>query len=267
MDTTQSRSPLAKVRALWRERSIFWLLVRRDLKVRYAGSALGWIWTVLDPLLMAGVYWFVFTQIFTRGVGEEPYIVFLIAGLLPWMWFTGSVSETSRALKADNKLIKSTDLPREIWVLRTVASKGIEYLLSLPVLALFAIIYKAPINWYVFTLPVAALIQVILLTGIGMILAPLVVLVPDLQRVIKIFIRLGFYASPVIYSIRNVPPGYEWVFSLNPMAGLLSLYRVGFFPGQNNWMHVGQAAGTSVVVFAVGYFVFQRLERTVLKEI
>src|SRR3954470_14729455 len=105
---------LARPAALWQRRRAVRLLVARDLKVRYASSALGYLWSILEPLLLAGIYWFIFTQVFTRTVGAEPYIVFLLAGLLPWTWFNGAVTDAARALHTEAKLVRSTNVPREV---------------------------------------------------------------------------------------------------------------------------------------------------------
>ncbi|MGO1255316.1 ABC transporter permease, partial [Microbacterium gubbeenense] len=113
-----------------------WLLSSRDLRVRYATSWLGYLWSVLDPLVMSAIYWFVFTQIFQRDVGADPYIVFLICALLPWVWFNSSVSDFTKAFNKDAKLVRSTAIPRSIWVGRIIVSKGVEFLCSLPVLVL-----------------------------------------------------------------------------------------------------------------------------------
>jgi ABC-2 type transport system permease protein len=257
----------SRMAGLWQARGVFRLLVVRDLKVRYAGSALGWVWSVLDPLLMAAVYWFVFTSIFDRTVGEDPYIVFLLAGLLPWTWFNNSVVDTARALRTDEKLVRSTNVRREIWILRLVASKGIEFLCSLPVIALFAALYGAGLHWQVLYAPLAFLTQVVLLAGIGLLLAPLVVLVRDLERVVRIVLRFWFYVTPVIYGAVDIPERYAGVFALNPLAGILSLYRASFFPGQIEWRYVVSSAVISLVLLLVGATVFTRLEPTVLKEI
>ncbi len=107
-----------------------WLLSARDLRVRYSTSALGYLWSVLDPLVMTGIYWFVFTQVFHRSVGEDPYIVFLITALLPWVWFNSAVTDFTKAFKKDARLVRSTSIPRWIWVNRIVLSKGIEFLFS-----------------------------------------------------------------------------------------------------------------------------------------
>ena len=252
---------------LWQRRRAVRLLVARDLKVRYASSALGYLWSVLEPLLLAGIYWFIFTQVFTRTVGAEPYMVFLLAGLLPWTWFNGAVTDAARALHSEAKLVRSTNVPREVWVVRVVLSKGVEFLLSLPVLFLFALVYGAPLDWQLVLLVPAVLVMAVLVLGIGLLLAPLVVLVRDLERIVRIALRLGFYASPVIFAVQDVPEPWDAAFSLNPLAGVFELCRAGFFPGSVHWGHVGVSVAVSLGMLVLGWCVFARLERTVLKEI
>jgi ABC-2 type transport system permease protein len=250
-----------------RYRHSLWLLARRDLKVRYSTSALGYFWSILDPLVMAGIYWFVFTQVFHRGVGSEPYIVFLLTALLPWMWFTNTVSDCTRAFIRGAKLIRSTTIPRTVWVSSLVLSKGIEFLASIPVLAFFAIITGATLRWQAIYFVVAIILQAILVTGIGLIVAPLVVFFRDLERAVKLGLRFLFYASPIIYSIRDLPPSLHFWAAFNPLSGIISLYRAAFFPLQLDWFTVAVATGMSVLALVIGLLVFRRTERAVLKEI
>src|SRR6478609_7052227 len=129
---------------IWARRPVLVTLVQRDLRVRYARSWLGYLWTIIDPLAMALIYFLVFAVIFKRPDGShKPYFLFLIIGLLPWQWFNASINESARALVAESKLVRSTNLPRELWVIRVVVAKGIEFLLSLPVLFGFAIFFIA----------------------------------------------------------------------------------------------------------------------------
>lgn len=270
-----SRSPAApshRWSAVWRSRKVLWLLVRRDLKVRYADSFLGYLWSVLDPLLMSGVYWFVFTVVFQRSVGEEPYIVFLISALLPWTWFSNSTTDSLNAIRSQAKLVRSTALPREIWVLRVVIAKGVEFAISLPVLALFVIFYPPQLNADLALFPVAVLVQVVLLTGMALFLAPVTVLLRDTQPLVKVALRFLFYASPVIYGLGDVlgsslPDVVQTLYLLNPMSGILTTYRAGFFDGLMDWTALGVAAAVSLATLAVGAVVFRRLENDVLKEI
>ena len=249
-----------------------WLLSGRDLKVRYSTSALGYLWSVLDPLVMSAIYWFVFTQIFQRTVGHEPYIVFLITALLPWVWFNAAVSDFTRAFNKDARLVRSTAIPRSIWVNRIVLSKGIEFLCSLPVLVLFVVVAsfgKTPVqlNWGLLLFPVAVMLQAVLLVGLGLLVAPLCVIWTDLERTTKLILRALFYASPVIYGVSDLPGVFETLAAFNPLSGIFALYRVGFFAEEWDPWVVGIGAMISFLILALGLLVFRRLERPLLKEL
>ena len=253
-----------------RYRRSLWLLTVRDLRVRYSTSALGYIWSILDPLVMAAIYWFVFTQVFGRdgNIGEQPYIVFLLCALLPWMWFNGAVSDSTRAYLREAKLIRSTKIPRTIWVARLVLSKGIEFVASIPVLAAFAIVSGTVLHWEAVYFLLGILLQAVLTLGVGLIVAPLVVFFRDLERATKLALRFLFYASPIIYGITDLKPlGLHFLAAFNPLSGIFSLYRAAFFPAQLEWFAVGVGAGMSVLILGIGILVFKRTERAVLKEI
>lgn len=248
--------------------SALWLLSSRDLKVRYSTSLLGYFWSVLDPLVMSLIYWFVFTQVFERaGVGEQPYIVFLVAGLLPWVWFNISVSDFTRAFKKDAKLVRSTAIPREIWIMRIIISKGAEFLFSLPVLVAVAILFGATVSWHLLLFPVAIVMQALLLLGLGLLIAPLCVLYSDLERTTKLILRALFYATPIIYGIGDLPDGFDFLGWVNPLAGIFTLYRVGLFPGEWDGISVLSSALVIGLLLIAGTLMFRRLERTVLKEL
>ncbi len=290
-------------------RRILRLLVARDLKVRYAGSALGYVWTVLDPLLMSIVYWFVFTKIFNRDAGKDfdPYMIYLVSGQLAWAWFNGGVSGVTRALRSEAQMVRSSNVPRELWVLRVVFSKGMEYVFGLPVLVIFAVCYTTAPSRDVVFFPLGVLLEFVLIVGMGLVLAPATVLFRDLERIVPIFMRVMFYGSPILYSISAVPTQVREVFSYNPAVGFLTLSHAAFFPAAlhephrvktrapdgsivyhavknklgktvqapethitkyiDHWNWVWHSAVASVLILIIGIFVFVRLERPVLKEI
>src|SRR5919112_477434 len=208
----------ARVRALVAHRSVLWLLVRRDLKVRYASSALGYVWTVLDPFMMILIYWFVFSLIFRgRDVGEEPYILYLAFGQLAWQWFNGTVNDTTRALTSETRLVR----------------------------------------------------QVVLLTGIGLLVSAATVLVRDLARVVRIVLRMAFYATPILYSVRSIHSEViRELYALNPLTGILDLYRASVFSAEMaSARAVALSAAISLLMLVIGAAVFARLESPVLKEL
>lgn len=247
-----------------------WLLSARDLKVRYSTSALGYLWSILDPLVMSGIYWFVFTQVFQRGdIGASPYIVFLIAGLLPWVWFNSAIGELTKAFSKDARLVRSTAIPRSIWVNRIVLSKGVEFALSLPVLVLFAIfaLPRVEFNTMVLLFPLGILLQAMLLVGLGLLIAPLCALWSDLERTTRLILRALFYASPIIYGLPDLPSPFKELALFNPLSGIFALYRAGLFPDELDVRAVLIAFVMSVAVLALGVFAFRKLEPAVLKEL
>lgn len=256
------RTPIA------RYRHSLWLLTKRDLSVRYSTNALGYVWSILDPLLMAGIYYFVFVIVFHRGdkTGEDPYIVFLIAALLPWTWFNGVISDCAKVFSKESKLIRSTALPRSLWVNRVVLSKGIEFLLSLPVLAFFAIVNTTHVSIDLVWLPLAILIQTVLSIGLGLIVAPAVVFFKDLERAIRLILRLLFYASPIVYSTLALHEKLRHLMAFNPLTGIFGIYRAAFFSQELDWKLVALSAAESLVLLGIGIIVFRRSVPAVLKE-
>lgn len=259
-----------------RYRHSLWLLTKRDLQVRYTTNALGYLWSIIDPLLMSAIYFLVFGLIFHRSEGTDtnPFIVFLVSGMLPWVWFNGAISDATRGYLRDSKLIRSTSIPRTIWMNRIVLSKGIEYLASLPVLAIFAILFHAPASWdALLYYPMAIVLQAILTTGLAYIIAPLVIFFRDLERAIKLLLRLIFYASAIVYSPQmlfesaHVPTLAKRLMEMNPLGGIFSLYRAPFFPSIFEWKLVIISVIGAAIAFVAGVIVFNRTEPSVLKEI
>jgi len=262
----------SRINAIVSRRTVLVTLVQRDLRVRYSRSVLGYLWTVLDPLAMSAIYFVVFVFIFKRGdIGHQPYFLFLVIGLLSWQWFSGSLTETSRALLQEAKLVRSTNLPRELWVIRVVIAKGIEFALSLPVLVAFTIGYafrgEVQFNARLLLFPVGVALQFVLLIGVGLLFAPVTTLVQDMQRVIRILLRMAFYLTPVLYAVDLVPSPWDQLAWLNPMTGILELLRAGFFDEPLSWGAVGVGSAVSLTLLVSGFVVFGRLERAVLKEI
>jgi len=269
--TGDTQTAADRARRVWEYRRILRLVVGRDLKVRYAGSALGYLWTILEPLAMSAVYWFVFTKIMHRQIGFPPFILFLVTGQLPWFWISSSISGALNALRSEAQMVRSTSVPRELWVMRVILSRGMEYLFSLPVLAIIALYYLKPPTGDIVLMPLAIVMTLVLLLGLGMIVAPAAVLVPDLRSVIKVAIRVLYFLTPILYSVTDVVEKrggmVAAVSSWNPIAGIMVLYRTAFFPQELNWTYVWHAAIEILIIFGIGLFTFNRLEAAMLKEI
>jgi ABC-2 type transport system permease protein len=276
---------MARARAIWVNRRILRILIIRDLKVRYSDSVLGFAWTLLDPLLLTLVYWFVFGVIVARGdTLEQPYILWLLTGILPFQWTAHVLGDSGRLLGNDAKLVTSSSLPREIWVLRSVSSRFIEFLFTLPITVVFVLFFMVfteqgvSVTWWVLALPVAFAVQFLFNVGLGLTLSPLCMLYPDVHRIVRVFTTLYRYLSPVIYGLgalavvfekRGWPAWLEWVYALNPLVGILNTYHAVLFPDNTDNVAVllTMSAVLSALCFIVGWRMFRRLEPRVLKEL
>lgn len=246
----------------------FRILVYRDLQIRYAGTWLGYLWTLLDPLAMSAIYWFVFSYIVgAKSLGEQPYILFLLTGILSWTWFNGAVTDSARSLVVESKMVRSIAIPRFLWVIKSIGAKGAEFLFALPILILITIIFQANVSINLIYIPLAFAVQFLLLSGIGLILAPLTVLARDTTNVLRILIRMMFYLTPIIYGLSDIPENLRTIAYLNPMTGIISMYRAGFWEDPNLITPVVFSIIISLAVFIVGVVFFKKVERSVLKEV
>lgn len=295
-------SAMARVRAIWANRRIMGILIVRDLKVRYSGSVLGFAWTLLDPLLLTLTYWFLFGFIVSRGASnEQPYLLWLLTGILPYMWTSRVLMESGRLLGNDAKLVTSSSLPREIWVLRSVTSNFIDFLFTLPITVVAVLLYltfgdalddrtTVPSVW-IWLIPLAFAVQFLLNLGLALFFAPLCMLYPDVHRLVRVFTMLYRYLSPVIYGLgfleaRLSSPAINWpswmlvgdqtwpewliyVYALNPLVGILNVYHAVLFPDNVSDVLtlLGLSAVISTILFVFGWWLFRRLEARVLKEI
>lgn len=263
-----TNGPVERWKRVWDYRRILWLLVARDIKVRYSGNILGYVWSVLEPLLNAMIYYFVFIVVVGRQIGYPPFILFLVAGQLPWFWVTGSVNGAVGALRSESQMVRSSNVPRELWVLRVVLSRGAIYVLSLPVVVLFAVAYLKPPTMYTLLLPLAVLMTMLLTTGLGLIIAPASILVGDVATIVRVVMRVAFYASPILYSVyfasqKHLGPVVAW----NPFSMIMILYRVTFFKQEMDWPVVWHGVVETLIIFAIGVWAFNKMERPMLKEV
>jgi ABC-2 type transport system permease protein len=267
---------VTRLRRIVERRRILFLLIRRDLKVKYSDSALGYVWTILDPLLMGLVYYFVFDVIFHRSksIAGDPYLLYLLAAMMPWQWASGCIAGSTRTLSGEAALIRSVDVPREMWILRMVGSNFVTYLFTLPVLFLFALGFRQPVSWEILWVPVAMGMQFVALVGIGLGLAPLAVMIPDVERVIRVVNRVLTYLCPVIYGAfavlesTSMPEWVKEIYRWNPFTSILTMYRKGLFPDDDLPFTVALRGGLScLILLAIGTYIFRKLEPEVLKEI
>jgi ABC-2 type transport system permease protein len=244
------------------------MLVLRDLQKQYTKFRLGYLWTLLEPLGMSIVLWFVFSVLLgARALGLQPYLLFLSLAILPWWWFTKGVAASTRVFRRAGGQLRVSLLPTQIWVLRVILVSMVEFIFSLPVVVLAMLLTRYWPGPYVLLFPLGIVLQFFLMYGLALLISAGSVVIPDLARIVRIVLRAMFYLSPVLYSISNIPERVQGLAALNPLVGVFGLYRIGFWPEEFEAIGAFAVSVTvSVVIFIVGVLVFRRLERRILKE-
>jgi ABC-type polysaccharide/polyol phosphate export permease len=255
---------LANLRQLVRYRGLIQSLVARELKARYRGSVLGFVWSFINPLLLLAIYSFIFTTIMPNRVeGAQPYALFMLCGILPWTWFSASLTEASGSLIAGGNLIKKVLFPAEVLPIVSVLANMMHFFLALPIVVLFLLLYRhAPDAADLVWLPITVVIQLVFTTGLGLMLAALTVHFRDIRDVLSNVLTLWFFSTPIIYPWfqKELQP-YVHLFNLNPFTHLAVSYQeLLFFPGPfGHWRWLLALGVASVGVFLAGYWLFDRL--------
>ena len=263
---------LASLRALFRYRALISSLVARELRARYRGSALGFVWSFINPLLLLLIYTFVFAVVMPAAHPPElqPFALFLFCGILPWTWFSSSLLESANVLISGGNLIKKVLFPAEVLPIVTVLAGLVHFCLGLPILVAFLVYYRVPVwptdlLWF----PLIVLIQLVLTIGLALLVSALTVHFRDVRDLLANLLTLWFFATPIIYPHTQAPERVRRLLNLNPFTHLAVAYQeVLFRPGPFAQVtRLAAVAVASVVVFLVGYFVFDRLRDTFAEEV
>lgn len=261
-------------------------LVQRELRGKYKRSALGWAWSLINPLALAGMFTFVFGVVFQSRLaatgnsslhGIAAFPLYLLCGLLPWNFLANGINGSIGALVGNANLVKKVFFPREILIVANVLSWAVSLLIELAVLGVALLVVG---NIWLKFLPmivVMLLALAVFVTGISMLLAILNVYFRDVQHFVGIFLQLWFYATPIIYPItllashgsaRIGPVHLLTLYKLNPMTDFVEvLHQMLFQLVWPNWFEVAYALGASAAAFAFGLAVFRKLEPRLAEEL
>ena len=239
--------------------------VKKEIRGRYKNSILGVFWTFLNPLLQLAVYAFIFPLILNTT--QEYYVIFVCVGLIPWTFFTTSVSQSTGTIIANGNIIKKVYFPREILPISVVTSGMVNFVISTIIIVVFCLIYGLGITKYIVFYPFVLLIQYILQLGISFVLSALTVYFRDLEHFVQIILQVMFYATPIVYGMNSIPEAFSFVIKLNPMAHLIEGYRAIFYDQTiPNMVNLGILLGLSIVFCVAGYFIFRKLQKGFAEE-
>ena len=261
IDPAEGR-PLVEVRELWHYRDLLYFLTWRDISVRYKQTVLGFLWAILQPFLTMVVFAIFLGRLAGMPSDGVPYPVFSYLGLLPWTYFSGAVTRAGTSVVGNAHLLTRVYFPRVFVPLSATLSALVDFAIASLVLGgLMAWYGIVPARTAALLLPLAAL-TALAATGIGMWLAALNVRYRDVQYATPFLMQLWMFATPVVYPTSLVPAGWQPLFALNPMTGIIEAYRAAVLGTALDWVSLGISALSAVALAALGAWQFHRMEQS-----
>ena len=240
--------------------------VKKDIRGKYKGSFLGVLWSFVNPLLSVIIYAIVFHYIMRFQI--DNYLIYLIAGIIPWTFFTTSITSGMNSIIFNADIIKKVYFPRVILPISSVTSALVNFLISCIIIVIFALISGVGIGYSLLFLPIVALIQYIFTLGIVFILSAVEIYVRDIEHIINFFVGMLFYVTPILYTPDFVPENFSFLLKLNPLAYLIEAYHSIFYYKQiPNLTDLGIVFVLSAFIFTLGYMIFNKLQKGFAEEV
>ncbi|MCK5494007.1 MAG: ABC transporter permease [Candidatus Omnitrophica bacterium] len=240
-------------------RDVLISLTIKYLKVKYKMAFLGFLWAILHPLSMMVVLSIVFS--FIVRIEVEKFPIFLLCGLLPWSFTSVALISTTSSIVDNSNLIKKIFFPRLAIPISVILSNMVHFLFSLVILIVFLLIFNVNFTVHMFLIPVIIIIHFLFVTGISLISSVFYVWYRDVKYIIEVGLLLWFYFTPIFYPISFVPKEFQWLYVLNPMAGIIKMYRNVLLYGKGLEMKFLVCSFlVSVFVFILGLVIFKKKE-------
>ncbi|MGH2609181.1 MAG: ABC transporter permease [Tepidiformaceae bacterium] len=232
-------------------------LTSRDLRLRYQGSVFGWAWSLARPLALGVILSFALDTVLRAGITTT----FLLTGLFPWFWFQGSVQGATTTFVGNGGLLKKVRFPRAVLPLSIVLGNTLQFVLALPVLAVFLVLdgYNPEPVWLV-GVPLLFAVQLLLTCGVALFISTATVFFRDLEHITEVLLTLLFYGTPIIYSADRLPDGYEWVVRINPLAPVMEGWRSVLLDGELPGASFGIAVALTGAAVGLGWWTFRTFE-------
>ncbi len=262
----QARSgwQLLDIAELWRFRELIWAFGFRDLKVRYRQTAVGLAWAVLQPLMTVIVFGILISWLRgTASDGTVPYVVTSLCGMVPWQFFAAATSQATLSIALNNHLIKKVYFPRVILPLSAFVPASVDFLVAFAMLGIVMVFYGIVPGWGILLFPVLMLATVVIAFTFALWLSALNGIYRDVQFAVPFALQLGMMVSPVVYETGAVvPTKWQWLYYLNPLAGLLQCYRAALLGSPLPALgSLALSAFVLLLLLITGMAYFRRMER------
>jgi lipopolysaccharide transport system permease protein len=258
------------IRTIIGHRQLMWQMAKREIRDRYAGQALGVLWAVGHPILLMGLYVFLFTYVFpsrAQQLNEDmasSTVTYILAALIPWLTFAESMAKGTGTIVNEAGLVKQVVFPIEILPVKSVLATCLSQLVATGILLLYMVILERSLPWLVFLFPVLFALQMLMMVGVSYALSSVGVYFRDMREIVQVFLSAGIFLAPILYPptlISKLPPTFAMLLSLNPFSHLVWCYQDVFYYGRFehplSWFVL---ILLSPIVFYLGYRIFRKLK-------
>jgi homopolymeric O-antigen transport system permease protein len=250
-----------KLAELWQYRELFYFLIWRDVKVRYAQSILGIGWAVIQPLVPMIIFTIVFGRVAQISSDGIPYALFAYTALVPWTYYSNALTDSSGSLVKEVNMLSKIYFPRLIIPLTSVLGKLIDLAISLGLLVALLIWYRTvPSPWVVIVVPLLTLLTMMAASGLGMLLSALALQYRDVKYGVPFAVQFLMYAAPVVYPASLIPPSVRYVYAVNPMVGVIEGFRASVVGAPLPWDLIAIAFVSATATLCLGATYFVRKE-------
>lgn len=255
-----------QLKELYSYREMMYNLVKKDLRTRYKGSFLGFLWTFINPLLQLVIYTIVFSTI--MRVDVEQFYIYLFVALIPWIFFTSAIQGGATSVIAGKDLIKKIYFPRLIMPISVVNAAFMNMLFSMSIVFLALLVSGIGLSKYIIFLPIIMILEYLLALGLAFIFSALNVFFRDLEHILGIIIMGWFYLTPIVYTLDMVPEQYTKLFYFNPMTNIVMAYReILYYKQMPDFTALWQILIWSIGFIIIGYWIFQKLQKRFVEEL
>lgn len=251
------------LRELWQYRELIFFLALRDIKVRYKQTIIGVAWVLLQPLLMMGIFWVLFSRLTTLPSDGVPYPLFVLVALVPWQFFSRVVSDSTNSLITDQRLITRVYFPRLAVPIATALAALVDFGLAMCLVALLMVVFGVVPGPEIVFLPLLIVVMVAAALGVGFWLSALNVEYRDVMHAVPFLVQLWFFVTPIVYATSLVPEPWDLLFGLNPMTVVVEGFRWCLLGAETGWSVASVFSGAIVLaLFLSGMIWFRYRERT-----
>jgi lipopolysaccharide transport system permease protein len=247
---------------LWYYRELLYFLTLRDIKVRYKQTLMGVAWVIIQPLTTALIFTLVFNRFVRLETGALPYPLFALSGLLLWLFFANAVTNSTHSLVSNANLITKVYFPRMFIPAASVGAGLVDLAVAFLLLIVLCFYYRVTLTLNLLLLPLFVVLMALLALGVGLLSAAVTVKYRDLRHALPFIIQLWMFASPVIYPTSIVPERWQWLVTINPVAGIIEGFRACLTGGPFDWLRISIAAVISVTILVCSAYIFRRFEHT-----